>query len=494
MAIFALLVACNGVSGSPQGSNIDATESGRDVPLKEDFEENGRKGLPEGWHIMPGHSGRGRAVIDRTIFHSGKGSLRLSPGRGNKAEGFGVFIILNPETIKGKKVTISGYARLEGMGTEPAALLLKTDKDNWLILPQKVQKKFFHFSKTFAVSDRVSKGYLFFIAGGKKGSVWLDDLLITIDGDILADKEVRRPLRPSNSIYVNKINTPGWQDSAFISPDGRELYFAYMPYTQKDHRDILLGRLREEDIKIKGPIRPGSYTTMEFETFKSVKKKDGSWGTPVYVKVKDATSIYAAKTSFDGRLLYYVMRDYPGGYGSGDIYVSRKLPEGVWGPPMNLGPNINSDANEDTPCISSDGKTLYFARNRGDALGFEIMVSHKVNGKWTKARKMPYPINERWSTLTANHQPFITADGNEFYFTRVQQLYMSRKRKDGDWSKPEPVFPDLPVSGHASVTADGKYLYFLTAGDEESLRRESWSIWYSERMRNGRWGKPRPVD
>jgi len=121
------------------------------------------------------------------------------------------------------------------------------------------------------------------------------------------------------------------------------------------------------------------------------------------------------------------------------------------------------------------------------------MVSRRQGDKWTKAEKVPSPINEFRSSTTANHQPFITADGKEFYFTRIQQLYKSDRGKDGGWGKPTPVFPDLPLSGHASVTADGKYLYFLSAKDTASLRREDWSIFFSVRQKDG-WGRPKPVD
>jgi len=71
---------------------------------------------------------------------------------------------------------------------------------------------------------------------------------------------------------------------------------------------------------------------------------------------------------------------------------------------------------------------------------------------------------------------------------------MSKKKPDGSWGKPIKVFPRLPVSGHASVTADGRYLYFLTVKDKKSLKREHWTIWYSERRKDGSWGKPKPVD
>lgn len=174
--------------------------------------------------------------------------------------------------------------------------------------------------------------------------------------------------------------------------------------------------------------------------------------------------------------------------------MSTKRADGTWSRPKNLGPQVNTGSNEDTPFLSADGSALYFARNTGDALGWEIFVSRKKQGEWGRAERLGLPINERHPETTANHQPFITADGKEFYFTRIQQLYRSIRRADGTWGHPLPVFPDLPVSGHGSVTADGRYLYFLTAKDRESLNRENWTIWYSERTLSGGWSPPQPVD
>ncbi len=45
-----------------------------------------------------------------------------------------------------------------------------------------------------------------------------------------------------------------------------------------------------------------------------------------------------------------------------DIYVS-EYKNGAWSNPVNLGKNINSDLDEQTPALSPDGTTLYFSSN-----------------------------------------------------------------------------------------------------------------------------------
>jgi len=297
------------------------------------------------------------------------------------------------------------------------------------------------------------------------------------------------------TLSSSKINTPGWQDSAFISPDGKNLYFAYVPYLEQDLVNIVVNGVSESSITDHGPYRPGAKSTTLMETYCSTRTSYGSWGVPVNLDVNRSDyALYAAKTSFANDKLVYVIRDV-GGYGQGDICISQKLPWGEWSPPVNMGTNINTSANEDTPCFGPDGKTLYFARNLyGDGLGWEIMASKLINGVWGMAQKLPEPINQPNPSQTANHQPFVSADGNEFYFTRITQIYCSVKQPDGSWGEPAPVLPQLQVSGHASLTADGKYLYFLTALTADDLAKQHWSICYAVRQADGTWGDPIPVD
>ena len=454
------------------------------------FEERKADGLPVGWKIVPAYMGKGEATVDKTSVHSGTYSFKIKPNKKNTSDAFGVFLSLDKEAVKGQEITISGFVKVEGTGNNSAGILFETEKQNWLILPKDTGGRFVPVKQTFSVAESIPQAGLLLLVGGTKGGVWFDDLRV----DATQAVALKDAFGEIDAQYGNKINTPGWQDSVFISPDGKELFFAYMPYVQNDFMDILFGRISEKDVKSRGPIRPGSRGTMIFETYKVIRNKDGTWGNPMRLNINSNYSLYSAKLSHDGTELYYAIRDYHKNYGADDIYVSKKLPDGNWGPPENLGPNINTRIRDDTPCLTADGKTLYFGRNKGEALGWEIMVSRKVDGRWSKAERLGPPINEPNPEITGNYQPFITADGNEFYFTRIQQLYVSRKQPNGTWGRPVKVFPRLDVSGHASVTADGRYLYFITAKDKESLKRSHWTAWYSERQKDGSWGTPKPVD
>ncbi len=81
----------------------------------------------------------------------------------------------------------------------------------------------------------------------------------------------------------------------------------------------------------------------------------------------DTYSCVHPSLSADGTQLYFAS-DMPGGQGGFDIWVSKRSKEGYWGPPMNLGPIVNSDKNEVFPYIHISG-TLFFSSNGHDGIG-----------------------------------------------------------------------------------------------------------------------------
>ncbi len=56
--------------------------------------------------------------------------------------------------------------------------------------------------------------------------------------------------------------------------------------------------------------------------------------------------------------------DREGGCGEGDLYISFRDDSGSWGVAVNLGPRINSDAEESHPSITIEGRYFFFTSNR----------------------------------------------------------------------------------------------------------------------------------
>ncbi|MCC6724308.1 MAG: OmpA family protein, partial [Saprospiraceae bacterium] len=96
--------------------------------------------------------------------------------------------------------------------------------------------------------------------------------------------------------------------------------------------------------------------------------------------------------SADGNKLYFTS-DMPGGFGGMDLYVSEK-DAGRWGPPMNLGPDVNTEGHEIFPYVAPDGK-LYFASDGHVGLGgLDIFyTTSKENNVWSMPENLGYPMN-----------------------------------------------------------------------------------------------------
>ncbi|MGQ9845939.1 MAG: OmpA family protein, partial [Bacteroidales bacterium] len=98
----------------------------------------------------------------------------------------------------------------------------------------------------------------------------------------------------------------------------------------------------------------------------------------------------------DGNTLFFTS-DRPGGFGGLDIYRSDKDEKGDWGPPVNLGPTINSIYDEETPfVIGEKGKyTLYFSSQGHYSMGgFDVFYSTLLdNNKWSTPINIGYPLN-----------------------------------------------------------------------------------------------------
>lgn len=96
----------------------------------------------------------------------------------------------------------------------------------------------------------------------------------------------------------------------------------------------------------------------------------------------------------EGNTIYFTS-NRKGGYGGLDIYRSDRLDDCSWGEPVNLGPEINSRYNEETPFITENGKKLYFSSyghyNTG---GYDIFYSQmNEKGEWGTPINLGYPIN-----------------------------------------------------------------------------------------------------
>lgn len=124
-------------------------------------------------------------------------------------------------------------------------------------------------------------------------------------------------------------------------------------------------------------------------------RSDAKWSAPVKFEITaDTLSTFGhPAVSPDGEYLYFVS-DMPGGYGSKDIWrISLKERQGSL---VNLGPDINTEGNDDFPYVRSDG-SLYFSSDGHPGMGgLDIFrataVGDPADLRW-KVENMGFPIN-----------------------------------------------------------------------------------------------------
>ena len=91
------------------------------------------------------------------------------------------------------------------------------------------------------------------------------------------------------------------------------------------------------------------------------------WSQPTHIlEINSNFEDKMPTISPDGKTIVF-SSNRPGGYGGFDLWVSnRDKKENKWSVPVNLGPVINSSANEIMPSYHYDGTTIYFSSDRKD--------------------------------------------------------------------------------------------------------------------------------
>jgi len=240
------------------------------------------------------------------------------------------------------------------------------------------------------------------------------------------------------------VSTDRRELNSVFTPDGNELYFAYSD--GKGNYEIVVTRRKTDgrwsepetasfskeysnvDLALSldgkrvyfGSNRPrsGGETPEEGFGLWMAKRKGADWSEPV--DLGDAINsgehqIYPSVTR-DGTIYFQARRE--GGFGGSDIYRSR-LVGGVYGTPENLGPAVNTEANEGDVFIAPDESYLVVSTyGRDDSLGRgDLYVSFRNDdGSWTPVKNMGKPINSE----AIDFCPMLSPDGKYLFFSSAR--------------------------------------------------------------------------
>lgn len=300
--------------------------------------------------------------------------------------------------------------------------------------------------------------YDMFLENSSKASRLTADAEVGIAQLAVARREIANPKSAIVKNIGNKVNGPQADYAPVVSLDGNSLYFtSRRPWSTRkseDFRDPMLNNY-PEDVYVSftdfegqwmEPVKLGFCVDSLNEATISISAderriyvyEDRSGGGDIYFsdlmtndrfdemqKLRydevntDSWETHCTMTP-DGQYIYFTS-DRPGGYGGRDIYRLTKLPNGEWSKAQNMGPDINTPFDEDSPFIAVNNKTLYYASNGPSSMGgFDIFVTFRdEDNNWSIPTNMGYPIN---------------STGDDIYYTTTNdglRGYLSSFREDG---------------------------------------------------------------
>ena len=172
----------------------------------------------------------------------------------------------------------------------------------------------------------------------------------------------------------------------------------------------------------------------------------------------------------DGKRLFFASNhpDSTGKDNNSDIcYVERN--GSGWGLSKKLGPNINTEAPEFFPSLTKDG-TLYFTRDDHKTRISYIYRSQLEDGTYTKPELLPEQVNagrSRYNAFIAPDESFIIIPifGMPDSYGATD-YYISFRNPDDQWSEPINLGSKINSKSRweysASLSPDGKYLFFMS--------------------------------
>jgi Tol biopolymer transport system component len=187
----------------------------------------------------------------------------------------------------------------------------------------------------------------------------------------------------------------------FLSPDGKTLFFSTEEWDlwkmEKSSngwsKPLNLGPVINFARRQDGPsVTLGGtlYYCTDYQNAKGIVRstlKNGSYTKPQKLEQEINSNHNEGFPFIAPDESYIIFSSFrPGSYGRGDLYISFRKNDGTWTEGINLGPKINTDAKERFPCVSPDGKYLFFNSNRVSRLNAKPIPDGPGNIYWVDAK------------------------------------------------------------------------------------------------------------
>ena len=212
------------------------------------------------------------------------------------------------------------------------------------------------------------------------------------------------------------------------------------------------------------------------EDFFYSQLKDGVWQPAHPMKGINTNGNEAAQSiSADGNFLVFTACNRKSSLGGCDLYFAYKKDD-HWQPAQNIAAPINTKHWESTPSISANGRQLLFASNRPGGQGGRDLWTSEIGVKGWDA---PINLGNQINTPGDEQSPFLHPDGRTLFFMSNGHpgmgnfdLYYSKKDEQGNWGPA--INLGYPINtpeneGAMIVTRDGKTAYYSSSRGEEPI-------------------------
>ena len=195
------------------------------------------------------------------------------------------------------------------------------------------------------------------------------------------------------------------------------------------------------NIKISGSAKENSnprnklgiYSAV-FENNKWVKTRDLRFNNEYY-------NITTPCISPDGKRLFFAS-DNPAGFGGSDLYYCQWKGD-YWDDPVNMGPDINTNGNESYPFVNSEGGLFFASDGHPGFGGKDVFYSKESGGKWQPPVRLDEPINSQYddfaliSDSVMSEGFFSSRRGTSVdiyhYKTNIHQLFYCDKQRTNQY-------------------------------------------------------------
>lgn len=196
--------------------------------------------------------------------------------------------------------------------------------------------------------------------------------------------------------------------------------------------------------------RPGDDRTFmkgkEEEDIYISYRKNGEWtkARPMSSNVNSGFNEGSASIAPDGSMILYSLNEEDNTKSLGrDIYAAFRDADS-WSNPINLGDVVNSTVWDSQPVLAPDGETMFFVSTRQEGKGAaDIWTSKLVRTPKGNYFDTPKPLPGLVNTEKDEFSPYLHTDGKTLYFASKGHyglggfdLFVSRLQADGTWGMP----------------------------------------------------------